>query len=582
MSHRSLLVIATVLLFSFSARSQEATPLRGLDESAAAAVRKKAMDLLGSVAGQVDSLRSGENRARIGSNLGDLLWDRDEKRSRSLFAAVEEDIRTGFNDPDSDESARMHTVMVFWSLRSDTIGRIAKHDPELALEFLRATRLPAEVQLPPYIMNDTEQALELRLAGQISAKNPQLALKLGRQSLAQGFTTDLLALLSQLRKKDRETSLILYKEIVDKLKGTDLEKDWMGTSIAISLIQSFQPPEADEQVYRELIGVLVTFALANGCADAKEDDAPQICSEVGSVFPKIEKYYGQRGAPLKRWFEDGPESQSSEFWAQSGEVMEQGTVDEILALATKYPDMQAQIYWSAIVKARESGDLSRAREIASKYPDEDQRRNMLMGIDREQTWKSLNAEKLALVQQELSKLRNTEERIQFLFHVAIQTSGNDRKAALDLLSQAGQLIDSFKPGKTQLEAQIALAMMYCSLKSDRAFAIMEPLMPRLNEIVSAAATLDGFQTTYLRDGEWNMTGEGEVGRLLTFLAQNAGYFAAMDFDRSVTLASQLERPELRLMAQLKIAQGVLTNQPNAGSFFHPNSARFQPEFHWID
>jgi len=41
----------------------------------------------------------------------------------------------------------------------------------------------------------------------------------------------------------------------------------------------------------------------------------------------------------------------------------------------------------------------------------------------------------------------------------------------------------------------------------------------------SAATLDGFETHYLRDGEWNMTGEGVVGGLLTALAQNAGYFA---------------------------------------------------------
>jgi hypothetical protein len=90
---------------------------------------------------------------------------------------------------------------------------------------------------------------------------------------------------------------------------------------------------------------------------------------------------------------------------------------------------------------------------------------------------------------------------------------------------------------------------------------MEALMPRLNELVAASATLDGFEHNYLRDGEWNMTGEGAVGGLLTNVAQNAGYFAGLDFDRSVTLASQLERPELRLMAELKIAQSVLANQP---------------------
>jgi len=97
--------------------------------------------------------------------------------------------------------------------------------------------------------------------------------------------------------------------------------------------------------------------------------------------------------------------------------------------------------------------------------------------------------------------------------------------------------------------------MYCSLQSDRGFAIVESMIPRLNQLVSAAAALDGVENNYLRDEEWNMTGEGELGRLLTALAQNAGLFGKIDFDRSVNLAQQMERPELRLMAELKNSAG---------------------------
>jgi len=92
-------------------------------------------------------------------------------------------------------------------------------------------------------------------------------------------------------------------------------------------------------------------------------------------------------------------------------------------------------------------------------------------------------------------------------------------------------------------------------------------MPKLNELVAASVALDGFEFNYLRDGEWNMSGESDLGRMLTALVQNAGYFAVLDFDRSVNLTSQLERLELRLMAQLKIAQGVLRVQPNPAPMF---------------
>lgn len=566
MSHRSFFISVTVsvLLFSFSARSQEPAPGRGLDENATAAVRKKAIELLESVAGQVGSLHSAENRARIGSNVAELLWNHDEQRSRSLFAAVQEDIRAGFNDTDPDKSAHNNTLMVFGRLRSDILGRIAPHDPEFALEFLRATRPPSDTQLP-YEMRDGEKSLEVRLAGQIVAKNPQLALKLGRESLAKGFSTDLWPVLSQLHRKDKEAGLSFYKAIVDKLKSANLARDPEATRLALKLARSFQPPEADEQVYRELIGILLESALANGCANAtSEYGSYYLCGEIGSIFSKIEKYYAPRAAGLRRWALDGQSGEGLRTEASQHvyETIDEGTIEEILELAPKHPEMRDRIYWSAMLKAEYSGDVARARQIASDFPDEQQRRSMLAHLDGDQKWSSMSDEKLAELQQLLTNFRRPEERIQFLLQVASRIGGNDRKAALALLDQAGQLSTSTKPGTEQMAGQIQLALLYCSLKSDRGFAIMESLLPRLNELVAAAAALDGFDNNYLRDGEWAMTASGSIGALLTGLAQNAGYFAWRDFDRSVALANQFERPELRLMAELKIAQRVLTNQPN--------------------
>lgn len=564
MSHRLLLALLAVLLICYSAPAQVAGPSPGPDENARVAMRKKATDLLLTVAGQVDSLRSPENRIRMTSNAAELLWDQDEKRSRSLFAAVAEDIRAGLRDTDIDPE-RGPAALPFLRLRSDTIARIVKHDPELALEFLRATKAPPNAKIPSYLLEVDEQSMELRLAAQIAAKNPQLALKLGRESLAQGFSGQLLSFLTDLRRNDKEKALTFYKEIVEKLRNTDLNEERLGTQTAMILVKSFEPPEADEQVYRDLVGIVLTSALANNCAGAKDEDVQQICYEAGSIFPKLEKYYGLRAAPLKRWVED--EDPRSGWWGEVQGIMETGTVDEVLALAPKHPDFQAQIYWAAMTKAKASGDIAKARQVASEFPDEATRRTMVTQIDRELRWDAIRADKPTLVQQELTRLPNDNERIEFLLQLATQASESDRQAALGLLAQAGYLIDSLKPGREQIEARVFLSLMYCSMKSDRAFAIIEQLIPKLNELVAAAAALDGFDVNYIRDGEWNMSGQGGLGVLLSLLAENAGAFAALDFDRSVNLAGQLERPELRLMTDLKIAQGVLTNQTQAPQVF---------------
>lgn len=562
MSHRSFFIgiTAFILLLSGSVRAQDPAAVRASDETEA--LHKKAIKLLESVAGQLESLRSSENRARIAANAAELLWDHDEKRARSLFAAVEEDIKKGLNDTDQDEAAHSHSLLVFLQLRSDTLERIAKHDPESALAFLRATRLLPDTELP-YGMRDIEQPLELRLANQIAARNPELALKLGLESLEKGATLELLPVLGELYKKNKAAALAFYKALVEKLKSTKLAEDQELIELAMNLAQGFQPPMADELVYRDLIGVLLATALANGCANAATDEPPEICFRIGTVFSRIEKYYGPRAAPLKRWSQadQGLDDSSREAAARVREVAETGTVDDILALQSKYPEMLGEIRYWAMKKAEASGDAARARQIAAENPDEEQRSDMLALIEREQMWKSISAEKLAAVRIILSSFRRDEERLNFLFYLANQVSGNDPKMALGFLNQAGEIIDATKPGQAQLEGKLALAVAYCHLKSDRAFAIMESLLPKLNELVAASVTLDGFENTYLRDGEWNMSAAGAVGGLLTHLAQNAGYFGRFDFDRTVNLAGQFERPELRLMAQLKIAQGVLEPNP---------------------
>src|SRR5262245_55869999 len=69
-------------------------------ESANAALREKAFEVIDSVASQLGTLQSAENRARLGVNIADALWKRDEKRARNLFVLIEEDINTGLRNLD--------------------------------------------------------------------------------------------------------------------------------------------------------------------------------------------------------------------------------------------------------------------------------------------------------------------------------------------------------------------------------------------------------------------------------------------------------------------------------------------------
>ena len=548
----TLVLVLAVVLCPNSARAQQNTT--------DAALREKAFKLLESAAGQLNSLQSPENRARLGANIADSLWNHDEKRARALFALVEDDIRAGMANRDLKDPKDQHTLKVFLKLRVDTVERIAKYDAELALAFLKATEFVSDHPLPKEL-TESDSGLELRLASQMAKSNTALAVKLARQSLDQGFSDQLLDLLRRVNKKDKEQALILYKEIVKKLRDVDFAQDWNTRYFVSNLIQTFKPP--DDSVFRELVGVLITHALAQGCGGNKslEGHDSETCRWVASIMPQLERI-DPRAAQLKRWAREDTIEASPETVHEFFELSVDGTVNDLLAFAAKHPDIADEVYWYAIRKALEADDLELARKLVTDHiSDPDRQRQSFFQIDRIEAASSFDDKKIAEIQLRLNELPTSAERVRVLLDYVQTRDSRNRTGVLKVLKQASEMTDAMKPGKEQTNAQLKLALLYCFEKNDRGFAIMESLLPKLNELVDAAVKLDGYETGYVRDGEWNMSANGSIGEMLTTLSQHAGNFAWCDFDRATSLAAQFDRSEIRLMAQVKLAQAILAGPP---------------------
>ena len=557
MSHARLTSILLLGLLLLTGRAQAQKPQA--QRTADPELQRKAIDLLRNVANQIGTLQSTENRARLGSNIAASLWNHDEQRARRLLDSVQSDINLGLQRADEDERANAETHLVFLKLRIDTIGRITKLDPEAAFAFFKATEPNMDLTKWREIAEMTRH-LEIQLANQIAAENPELALKLGRNSLANGFSNELLQLLRLLARKDKEKAQVLYKEMVAKLVETGLEQYSQASYFAQALAASYKPPKVDERTYRELITLFVDTASRHGCGakTLEEGMSYYFCQELTRFLPKTGKADQSPSAestfPSEPWDQEGRElSEEIEDLAQYG------TVDEMLTLANKKPpELQEAIGLRALTMAAEAGDIERAREIATKYiTNPDLRREMLAALDENRAWQSMTAEKQAQVQEVLSSIPDVSGKVNFLLSLANQISPTDRKVVLKLLNQAGAIVEAMKPGHDKTAAEINLAMVYCGEKDDRCFDKMQELMPKLNDLVAASVKLDGFESNTVTDGEWNMSSDGSVGTLLTMLSQGAGYFAWSDFDRALNLARQFERSEIRLMAELKLAQAIL-------------------------
>ena len=561
----ALMLIVVLTFFQRPAQAQQGNPnadntRTSNSQTGNSELREKAFAVLESLAGQLNTLQSAENRARIAANIAESLWKRDETRARALFLLVQQDIRSRLVIPDDFEDPKqMQTFLVFLKLRSDTLERLIKYDAELAFSFFKATEVDLD-KLPRYLA-DSERNVDLRLSQKLAAQNPEIAVRLARLSLARGFSHDLLMTLFQLSRHHKQHALVLYKQIVQKLRNANLKEDWSTRQFVSNLARHFQPPMIDELAFRDFVGFAVATAGANGCDGKPAGEHPDFCQWTASVLASVEKF-DPRPAGVKRQTlqHDGYERERriAQMQSEVYAVAEEGTVDEVLALAGKYPDIAGEIYWHAFRMARKAGDLDRMRKIAEDFNGVPEgRQRMLNEVAQAQRDATFDEEQLAQLQAQLNEPLRPEERVRLLVMAAHRAGASNRKLALQLINRAEQIVETMGPGKDQSMNQIGLAMLYCLEKDDRGFTIMEALVPKLNSLVDAAVKLDGYDTAYIRDEEWNMSSGGSLGQLLTQLSAGAEFFAWSDFDRAMRLAAQFERTEIRMMAQLKLAQGIL-------------------------
>ena len=525
------------------------------------ATEKKALDLLESISEQAVKFQSVTNRVRASSAIADLLWARDENRARALFAGAVTHLATHLDDSDFGDIDRYPDISKLQGLRQTLVMQIAAHDPEMALNALRQTRLPPATTRNRWFPQN-EANVELSLATFIAEKNPELALKIARASLSRGVSWNIISFVAQLGQKDPKSAKDLYGEIVARLQSDDLAKNSESASYAINLLTGLQPPQADEETFRELLTtVLETMLNLNRETQTGMNTAQNFYHQLEPLMPLVEKYAPTRSTELRNWSRTVERSldPSVKIYQELNRLSQTASVDELLAMAEKYPpEIQNLAYQNAGWKAFSAGDVTRAKEIIAKMPDPLQRRHTLDQIEMQSANALKGDDKLAQARVAIEKARTLPRKIELIVQIANSLTAINKKAeALALLNDGKLLVTGTPPTAEQLKAQLRLAQVYATLNPDETLAILQPLIIRLNELLAAAAVLDGIDFRYLKEGEWEMPGANNLGMIVNGLDQLLANLGKTDFDRALALVEQIERPEIRTMIEINIAQVVL-------------------------
>ncbi|CAN5824398.1 hypothetical protein BH18ACI4_BH18ACI4_22730 [soil metagenome] len=575
---------------------------------------KKAYTLLEQIVDEAQLLRLPENRVRIQIGAADLLWEHNQGRARTLFALAAEGVaemtRNASANSGQDRPRGPNRISTVGQLRQDLVLAVARHDATLAYQLLATTRPP----IPPSTGSriDSGDNLEERLLEQVAQLDPRLALQNAEQMIDKGqYSRSLAQVLAQLQVKDKDAAATLEDKLVKRLQSANMLSTLDASSLALGLLRAGPRPDESSttptpvspgnslptlalSTYMSLLGNVIDAALkaipppagsqrgANNfrgrrsgpggggggqigptteptAADLEQANARRLLAGLHMMLPQIDQHVpGRSQAIRQKMAELGLGQSLRAAMIQVDGAMQQGTAESLMATAPSAPQMmQSRIYQQAALRALDEGNADRARQIANDHLEPRARESVLQAVEFRQASAKIAGSKVADVRQTLAGLRSDDERIDLLVQLSGSARPNNPKLAVELLNEARQFTTRRATNYRQLEQQLIVAEAFRQLDPARSFEIMEPGIVQLNELLTAAATLSGFEVNVFQDGELPLEGRNGLSNMLTRYGQVLGLLATSDFDQSQTLANRFQLSESRIVARLSIVRSLL-------------------------
>ena len=545
---------------------------------------KKALALIDEIVEETRAFKLPENRIRVEMTLTDLLWSRDEKRARSLFKEAaatlgELSLAIDSQGPDSLNQAHIPAQM-----RQEMLQIAARHDPKLALDFLRATRSPSSEERSSSGQSAREAQLEMSVAAELAAKDPGEALIIGEAALKNGIDYGAINLVSSLQSADKAAAQKFLGAILNRLRTEDFGRDGAPFYVVLELLgrwiessrnrssaaaqpqaADLPPPMLDDQSARELSGIVIRTLLDTGSSTfVLRRSSPQRLIEVVRQLTALmpDAVSASQVAAIRRRtaeLELITEAQRGP-WAKYQDLAQTGTADALMeASKTAPPEIRDNLVNNAVWKAFNEGHEDHARQLAENIADPRQRADLVLNIDRQSFNRASNQQDLATARTLLSRIPSMEERARLLTQLAVNaTSRGDKPAALEFAREGETLLGYRAVNYAQMGAQLQIAHVYGQLDPKKQAAIVETVIDCLNELAAAASVLNGFDIEqYFRGGEFVISSGNSLSSWIQQLAGELGSIALDDFDRARALSERFQRREMRAIVLLRIAQEAL-------------------------
>ena len=610
-----MLLASTGFVIAQDATSQTATAQSSPDpqqqQEEKAKLEKKAAVLLEQVVSEAGALKLPENRIRVQIAAGDMLWDRSATRARGLLSDAGAMLSQMVLEGDRTDRDEMQTLN---QLRQDLVLTAGRHDAELGYQLLRSTQPQTNTTNAGGGRRfgfDPQGNLEQNLLATIAATDPKVAYQKASEALDKGeYPTALNRVLAQLQSKDEEAFKKLSEKALSRLGSENLLTTREAASLALNLLlpgprvtgtASNQPTQASttnarnnstqvlsESAYHDLLDNAITAALnvtslgpgnnnrgtgpggrfrmppnqqpTNDDAQNRQNNARTLLLGLAAVLTQIDQYLPERSQTVRQKMTDlgMGNNPNMTYGNQMRAAMQQGTSETLEAAAkTAPPQMQSRLYQQAAQKAVDEGNTDRALQLANDHLDESTRNSIMQAVDFKRLTTTASAEKLDEIKQKLAGLPSDSDRVKYLIDLSTSTQKDNPKLALRFLDDARNLVNKRAANYKQFEDQLKVADAFAAVDSKRSFEVLEPGIAQLNELLSAAQVLNGFEIEIFKEGELSLRSDNDLVGMVSRFGQELASLAKVDFDQARMAADRFQLPEPRLNAKLQIVQSVL-------------------------
>lgn len=506
-----------------------------------------------------------------------------------------------------------------FQLRQELVMAAARHDAQLAYQLLASTKAPAPVvqatnteqRTPPRPQPNSEENLEQMLLGRIAALDPKLAAQNAEQMMEKGqFPRTVTEVINQLAKQDPEAATKLADRTVKRIQGANILTNTEATALAQSLLaggvrlpaspsatnattpapSTSRPAVLEQAAYVDLLSAVIDAALkaipnsqrtpaltrgrpAPGAPvtggrppqpvavpdnQNEQNNARRLLAGLQPSLPAIDQYLPAKAASVRQKLADMGMTALATAQAITLGGGNNMTADSLMQAASTAPaQMQSRLYQQAAFRALEEGNTDRARQIATNNLPANMRDSMIRYIDYREIANKGDAARFEELRQSVARLQTDGEKINLLVQLANDAQKNNPKMAIQLLEEARQITNRRATSYDQFEQQFRVARAFAGVDPARSFEVLDPSISQLNELLAAAAVLNGFEINVFRDGELTIQGGSGLTSMVQRVGQELAVLARNDFERAETLSGRFQMTEPRIITKLAIVQGLL-------------------------